>query len=790
VALATLALGSGATTVMFTVVNGVLLKPLPYAEPNRLVGVHGHTPTWNVALYGQQNLAYNDFLDCQRQCRSLDLAGWLNNPGTMSDPGQAEYVLEFQASANLFSTLGVPLYRGRPFQPQEDAPAGPPVAILGYSLWQRRFAGNPGIVGAAVTLDDKRYTIIGIAPAGFRLRDDEADVFTPLGQNPAAFLQNRRAHPIGAIARLRPGAMLAQAQAELAAVSHRFAEQFPATNRDRSLIAVPLHPDVANVQSTLWLLLGAVSLVLLIACVNVASLLLARAVSRERELAMRVALGAGRGRLVRQCLTESAVLALAGGMLGVALATIGVRPFVAFWPGGLQRAEEIQLDWRVLLFAVGASLVCGLLFGLAPALRAPTRHLEQALRAAGRTVGGSSRRLHSGFVISEIALAMVLLVSAGMLGNTMLRLSSIDPGVDVRNVFTARMALSSSTLASPAKIRTAWQDILSRARRVPGVQDIAMVDTVPLRSGNNQIGYWTTPAAPPENQQPVTLASSVTPDYLQVMGIHLLEGRFFDAQDRIGNESVAVIDDVMAQAAFPGEDALGKHLWINMGADPARVVGVVRHVRYWGPAGDDQARVRAQLYYPFAQVPDGLLRRWSELMSIAIRTTVDPLKIVEPLRRELRGAGNDQALYQINTMEQLVSDSLARQRFLLLLFGIFAGLALLLACIGIYGVLAYLTGQRIPEIGVRMALGATAREVMWLILRQSLGMISAGVVVGIAGALTAARLLQKLVEGMQPAALSTYTVTAAILVTAAVVASLVPARRASRVNPIRALRQE
>ena len=304
----------------------------------------------------------------------------------------------------------------------------------------------------------------------------------------------------------------------MAAVSQRFAEQFPASNKDRSLIALPLHPDVANVQSTLWLLLGAVSLVLLIACVNVASLLLARAVSRERELAMRLALGAGRGRLVRQCLTESAVLALAGGMLGIALATIGVRPFVAFWPGGLQRADEIALDWRVLFFAVIASLACGLLFGLAPALRAPTRHLEQALRAGGRTVGGSSRRLHSGFVISEIALAMVLLVSAGMLGNTMLRLSSIDPGVDVRNVLTARMALSASTLANPAKIRAAWEDILSRARRVPGVAAIAMVDTVPLRAGNTQIGYSTTPAALPETQQLLALASSVTPGYLEAMG--------------------------------------------------------------------------------------------------------------------------------------------------------------------------------------------------------------------------------------------------------------------------------
>ena len=790
VALATLALGSGATTVIFTIVDGVLLRPLPFPEPNKLVRVYGHAASWNATLYGEQNLSYFDFLDCQRESRTLEVAGWLNNPGTLSEPDRAEYVAEIQASSNLFSVLRTPLFLGRAFRAEEDQAGGDPVAILGYSLWQRRFAANPAALGAAVILNDKRYTVIGVAPQGFAIGGEEADIFTPMGQNTADFMRNRRPHPVGGMARLRPGATLTQAATELAAIGRRLAGQYPATNRDRSFIAQPLHPDVGTVRSTLWLLLGAVSLVLLIACVNVASLLLARATSRQRELALRVALGAGRGRVVRQCLTESAILALAGGALGVAVASAGVRPFVAFWPGNLPRAGEIHLDWRVLLFAIGASLLSGLLFGLAPALRAPTRHLEQALRAGGRTVAGSSRRLHSGFVVSEIALAMVLLVSAGILGRTLLRLSAVDTGVDVRNVLTGRMALSAATLSDPAKIRTAWREVLDRAHRIPGVQAIAMVDTVPLREGNNQIGYRTTPAAPPENQQPLALASSVTPEYLHVMGIQLLEGRFFDDQDRMGNESVAVIDRVMAQQAFPGQDAVGKHLWIGLGSDPARVVGVVGHVRYWGPAGDDAARVRAQLYYPFAQVPDALLRRWSELMSIAVRTSVDPLSVVEPLRREVRGAGNDQAFYETQTMEQLARDSLARQRFLLLLFGVFAGLALTLACIGIYGVLAYLTSQRVPEIGVRMALGASASEVIWMVLRQSLGMISVGATVGIAGSLAAGRLLERLVEGVRPAEASTFFLTAAVLVAAALVASLAPARRASRISPIVALRQE
>jgi len=307
------------------------------------------------------------------------------------------------------------------------------------------------------------------------------------------------------------------------------------------------------------------------------------------------------------------------------------------------------------------------------------------LRAGSRSVAGGSRRLHGAFVISEIALAVVLLVSAGLLGRTLLRLTSLDPGVNVHNVVTARTALSPATLASPARIRAAWEEILDRARRVPGVHAIAMVDTVPMREGNNTIGYDLTAAAAPEDKRPFVLANSVTPDYLEVAGIPLRRGRFINDQDRKGRESVAVIDDVMAQQAFPGQDPIGKHIWIGIGPDPVTVVGIVGHVRQWGLAADDQAQVRAQLYYPFAQVPDELLRRWSELMSIAVRTGIDPLSVVEPLRREVRGVSDDQVLYEVHTMEQLAKDTIATQRFLLLLFAIFAGLALLLACIGIYG---------------------------------------------------------------------------------------------------------
>jgi predicted permease len=790
VTLLTLALGIGATTVMFTIINGVLLKPLSYPEPERLLRLQEQTE--QATQYGNLwAFAYLNYLDCKRGVRSMDMAAWRYTGGAVSGTEKAEYVEGRQIASDLFSILGVSVLQGRAFLPEEDQPGAAPVIIISQGLWQRRYGGSMAAIGQPLVFDGKPFTIIGVAPAGVWLFG-AADVFTPLGQNTNPQMQNRRAHfGIQVWARLRPGATEAEARTELALIGRHLAEQYPESNSGRTFIAEPLRPDVGDARSTLWLLMGAVSLVLLIACVNVASLLLARAVSREREMAIRVALGAGRGRLARQCLTESAVLGLSGGALGVLLAANSIRPLVRFWPGGLPRAEEIHLDWRVLMFALAVSLLSGFLFGLAPALRAPARNLEQRLRAGARTVAGNSRRLHGGFVISEIALAAVLLVSAGMLARTLLRLSSLDPGVNIRNLLITRMALSPGTLSNPGQTRAAWQDVLDRTRGIPGVQSVALVDTVPMREGNNQLGYWPTSALPPYNELPIALATSVTPDYLNVMGMRLLQGRFFNDQDRMGSQNVIVVDEVLAKQAFGGGEVVGRPIWIpDTGSAPFRVVGVVGHVRHWGLANDDQSQVRAQFYYPFAQVPDTLLRRWSELMSIAVRTSVEPLNLVDPLRHELRGASGDQALYEVNTMEQLLRDSLAQQRSLFLLFGMFAGLALLLACVGIYGVLAYLTSQRVPEIGVRMALGASARDCMLLVLRQSLGMIFAGVVVGAAAALAAGRLLWRLVPGTQPTEPLTLAVMISVLVVAALLASFVPARRASQVDPMTVLRQE
>lgn len=800
VALLTLALGTGATTVIFSLIDGVLLKPLPYPHANRLLRLQEKTD-WKNAYGDIWAFAYPNLADCRRETRSLDIAGFQYDGGVLREPHQAEYADSMEITANFFPVLGASMYRGRGFLPDDDRLGAPPVAIISHSLWQRAYGADPQWLGKSLVFGGKTYTIVGIAPPDFQFLGDTFDVFTLLGQDPSPLMERRDRHPgIGAIARLRPGATQEAAQTELTLVGRRLAEAYPSSNRGRTFIAEPLRMDLGDASSTLWLLMGAVTLVLLIACVNVASILLARAVARERELAMRAALGAGRGRLARQCLTESALLGVAGGLLGILFAAAGLHPFVTFWPNGLPRASEVGLDWRVLGFALSSGLICGVLFGWAPALRVPRSGLDRVLRAGSRTVAGGSRRLHGGLVVLQIAMALILLVAAGTLGRALLQLAAVNPGIDIHHLLTARAALSPSAFSSPGRTRAAWDEFLRNAANVPGVRAVALVDTVPMREGYNEIGFWTSPSMPAADRIPLGLATSVTPGYLKVMGLRLLGGRFFTDQDRQGAGHVVVIDDVLARQAFGTENTVGKQLWIpgnsspftvgSEASDAARVIGVVGHVQYWGPAGDAAANVRAEIYYPLAQVADPLMKRWSDLMSVAVRTSVAPLSVVEPLRAAVQGAAGDQALYEIRTMEQLAAAQLARQRFLLLLFGVFASLAMLLACVGIHGVLAYLTAQRIPEFGVRMALGATGRDVVRLVLRQSLGMIAAGVALGAAGAWLASRLLERSVAGVQSTPVSTFGLMVLMLAAAALLASFLPARRASRVDPVAALRQE
>src|SRR5258708_38867 len=558
------------------------------------------------------------------------------------------------------------------------------------------------------------------------------------------------------------------------------------------MVPIPLqHELVRDVRPTLWLLFPAVSLVLLIACVNVASMLLTRVVSRQHEFALRLALGAPSGRLLRQCLTESGVLGICGGLLGLLLAALGTRPFIRFWPDRLRRADEVHVDWRVVLFAMTTSILTGLIFGLIPALRANRSSIEETLRSRTRNVTGGARKVLSGFVICQIALALVLLSSAAVLGRTLLRLSSLNPGIDTHNLLTARVAFSPAALTNPAKGRAAWQELIESMRQVPAIQSVALTDIVPMREGENVLGYWATAIPPPPNQEAEALASAVTPDYLKVMRLPLLRGRFFDENDRLGNSQVVVIDQKMAQHAFAGQDPIGKRLRIPaMGQTPVQVLAVVGHVRHWGLAGDDLSSVQDQCYYPLAQVPDQLVRFFSSVMSVVVRTDVPPLSTVGALQQQARGATGDQALYEVRSMEQLVSASLARQRFLLLLFGIFSGMALLLACVAIYSLIAYLMSQRVSEIGVRVALGATSANIVALVLRQSLVMIFAGIGIGVVTSFASGRVLQRLVPEVQTSQTSMFVVVLPLLIAVALAASYIPARRASKVDPMVALRYE
>jgi predicted permease len=783
-----LGLGSGATTIMFTVMSGVVLKPLAYPDPDRLVTVHVQGDKFGD-VWG---FSYPDFLDCRRDCRSLDgVAAWGYSGGTISAPGEPEYVTGRRISSELFSVLGLPLVKGRSFQAEEDQVGAAPVAIISTRLWQQRYGSDPNAVGMPLNYDGKAYTVVGIAPPGFQL-DGDADVFTPLGQSNESRMQWRAARFLHVAGRLRRGVTLTQAQTKLDVVSQRLAKAYPVEDGGIKQVLHPLHAElVQDVKPTLWLLFGTVGVVLLIGCVNVASLFFTRVVSRHQEFALRLALGAPRVRLLRQCLTESGALGICGGLLGLLFTLAGTHPFIRFWPDRMPRAEDIHVDWRVLLFAVSTSVLTGLIFGLVPALRANNSRIEETLRFRSRTIAGSVRRPLSAFVVCQIALALVLLSATGILGRTLLRLSSLNPGIDIRNVLTAHVGVSPKVLTDPAKARADWKDLLEDVRRVPAVKSAALTDIVPMREGENTLWYSTTATIPPLSQAPWALASAVTPDYLHVMRVPLIRGRFFDYNDKLGNTQVVVIDQKLAHHAFGAEDPVGRLLWIPaLGDKPIEVVGVVGHVRNWGLAGDDLARVQDQLYYPLAQVPDRLVRLFSSVISLVVRTDVPPLNTLQALQQHVRGATGDQSLYDINTMEQLASGSLAKQRFLLLLFSIFSALSLLLACVGIYSVLTYLTNQRVPEIGVRLAIGADSSDIARLVLREAMLIILAGTSIGLASSLGTARLLHHLVPVVQTSQAFNFVVILPVMLAVALLASYLPARRAAKVDPMVALRCE
>ncbi len=788
VAVLTLALGIGANTAIFSVVNGVLLRPLPYPEPDRLVRIYERSAQFNL-----MSVAYPNFLDWERMNRSFaGLAAYRGEAFNFTGPGQPEYIPGAIATANFFSVLGVKPLQGRTFTPEEERQGANPVAMVSEGLWKRRFGGDTAVLGKSLVLDGQVYTVVGIVPRDCHLLDP-AEVITPLWQwGRRMQLERREDHPgIQVVGQLRPGVSLPQARADMENIAHSLAQAYPKTNEGQGTTVVPLKNDiVGDVRPMLLLLQAAVGFVVLIACANVANLLLARSVARKREVAVRVALGASRGRVIRQFLTESVLVSLGGGGIGLLLASWGSAPLLAAVPGGLPRREAIALDGSVLLFTLVISLLTGILFGLAPALESSRSNVQEALKEGGRSAVGGQRRTQSVFVVSEVALALVLLAGAGLLIRTLQHLWDVNPGLNPQHVLTMQVALSPTLFADPSAIRTAWRQLLDRVRSIPGVESAAVTILVPLSGDDNEMSFWTS-GQPPSSmaQMPVALGYITTPGYLRTMGIPLQRGRYFTEQDSESSRKVVVIDEILARHFFPSQDPVGKQLQLA-GFGPMEIIGVAGHVKHWGLDSDDSAKIRDQLYFPFFQIPDQFMAQAKTGLRLVLRTGSNPMSMVSAVSKQVMGPGRDQPVYNVNSMEQLISSSVARRRFMRLLLVVFAGLALTLAAIGIFGVISYSLSQRTHEIGIRMALGAERRDVLALVVRQGLTLALAGVAIGLAAALGLTHFLAGMLYGVRPTDPITYLLACLLLTGVALLACCIPARRATKVDPMVALRYE
>lgn len=787
-AILTLALGIGANTAIFSVVQGVVLAPLPYPQPDRLVLVQQSRP--NVQ---HLDISYPDFLDWQRNSRSFEqMAALTWRDYNLTGPGTSEHLKGMEVSSGFFATLGVKLALGRELSASEDLPQGAPAAIISDRLWKERFASSPQALGKSVILDGADTTIVGVLPPGFRFFTD-ADVYTSLAQRSPLIYNDRTIHGFAAIARLKPEASVGQAQDEMNTIQQNLDRLYPIADRNLGTLLTPLKQAIVfDVSGTLLLVLGAVGIVLLIACANVANLLLARSAARSREFAVRSALGASRARLVRQMLTESVLLALAGGVLGMGLAKLGVSLALAKLPTTMPRTDNIHVNLSVLLFAFGISLAAGILFGLAPALKSFRIDVQSALKATDR---GSTRGRYHGqslLVIVQMALTLVLLVGSGLLLRTIGHLWSVNPGFDTQHLLTLKVGLSPSLTKTASSTRVAYRQLLERIRQIPGVEAADFTNIVPLSEKDNGGPFWIGAQESTSMQDaPHALYFETGPEYLQAMKIPLLRGRFFTPADTTESEPVVVIDSVLAHTYFAGKDPLGQTITVAHWRT-ARVIGVVGHVRHWG-LGDPGTYNPSQIYISFYQLSDSWTSSFAKELSIAVRTSLDVAAIMPAIKDVIYGAGKDQPVYNVQTMLQIVSDSMASQRLTMILLGAFAALALLLAAVGIYGVLSYSVNQRVQEIGIRMALGADRGNVLRLLIGQGLGLATAGVAAGAVAALILARLLasfSQLLYGVTPGDPLTFVTVSLMLMSTAFLACYFPARRATHIDPMQALRSE
>jgi predicted permease len=792
VAVLTLALGIGANTAMFSVVEGVLLAPLQYFQPDRLVMVWENNPRFSRVW-----VSYPNFRDWQRSSRSLQqMAAGMEQGVDLTAPGAPAHLNGEKISSGFFGTLGVQLALGREFSPQEDRSGGAPVALISNRLWRERFGASLQVLGKYVTLDGTDYTVVGVVPTGFSLGHQYADVYLPLAQSDPLILNDRAAHGgIFSLARLGPGVTVAQNQAEMSTIQNGLDQLYPDANRDLGIYIEPLKQVVVgDAGKVLLLLLGAVGFVLLIACANVANLLLARAAARAREFAVRSALGANRARLVRQLLTESVLLSLAGAGLGLLIATLGIKSVLAAVPESLPRSENIGANAPVLLFTLGASIAVGILFGLAPALKSWNADPQPALKEGGRGSTSAHHRAQSGLVIVQMALTLVLLVGAGLLFRTMRRLRDVNPGFDTQHLITFKVGVSHSLTKTASSTRIAYQQLIERIRQIPGVQAADFTDTVPLSGQGGTMPFWIGSQKPASLQGAPRLAMFLTgPDYLRTMGIPLLRGRFFTSEDTTKSPCVMVIDSVFAHNYFSDSDPLDQTLSAGFSpVGPCRIVGVVGHIKQWA-LDDSSTYIQNLAYFPLYQDPD----QWVPLnypgTTIVVRTPLEPVSVVPAIKAAVYGVGSDQPVFNVQTMQQIASESMSAQRFPMILLGAFAALALLLASVGIYGVISYSVTQRVHEIGIRMALGAEKQNVFRMVVGHGLRLALAGLTIGTVAALILTRVLSSfshLLYGVGSNDPATFIAVALVLTGVAILACYIPARRATRVDPIVALRYE
>ncbi len=782
----TFALGIGANAALFSVVNGVLLNPLPFPQPDQLVTLHQSKPNFPTGA-----IPYLNFRDLQKENQTFAAMAISRSAGfSLLGAGEAEQVDGRRVSAEFFSVLGVKPMLGRDFATGEDERGAGPVVVISAALWQRKFNAASDVLGQSLTLDDNTYTIVGVLPASFSLYRG-TDVYVPIGQWNTPALQNRQAalglHGIG---RMKSGVTLAQAQADLSGVMRRLAEAYPDANRGNGAAVIPLKERVVgSVGPILWTLLGAVGFVLLIACVNVSNLLLARATGRTREFAIRAALGAGQGRLVRQSLAESLLLAGAGGGLGLIIANWGTKAALAVLPGGLPRAEEVGLDGRVLLFTLVVSLLTGVLSGLAPALKTAHWQLAETLKESGRGAGGGRQRAQGLLVAVEMALALVLLIGAGLMIRSLNALWTVDPGFRPDNVLTFSLSLPPAMrMASPEAHAASLRELSDKLNSMPGVKAASfLMGAAPLQ-GEDDVYFWfdDKPKPASTSEMPMAVVYRVEPGYLAAMGIALKQGRFFTAQDDERAQPVVVIDETFARQHFPHTDPIGKRINLGDERGALQIVGVVGHVKQWSLDSDETRSLQAQLYEPFWQMPGRAFD-----VGVVVRTegTVGTASF-EAIRRVVQNQHRQNVIAGTETMNQVIARSLSRQRFSMILLNAFAVVALLLASVGLYGVISYLVGQRTQEIGIRLALGAQRTDVLRLVLRHGLKMALGGVLLGLIAALGLTRLLGNLLYGVNATDPTTFAVITFLLMAVALLACFVPAWRATKVDPMIALRSE